>query len=694
MKPWRPPAAVLDHNWSKKLALATQIKASQPNLDQLCINSIRVLAIDAVQKANSGHPGMPMGMAPIAYLLWTRFMRYNPANPHWFGRDRFVLSAGHGSMLLYAMLYLTGYDLPLEQIKHFRQLGSITPGHPEYGRTPGVETTTGPLGQGFGNGIGMALAAQHLRARFERDNSGLFDHHIFGICSDGDLMEGVASEAASIAGHLGLGNVVYIYDDNHITIDGGTDLSFEEDVSWRFRAYGWHTQGVDDANDLDAVSRAIEYAIAEKTRPSLIRVRSHIGYGSPNRQDTSKAHGQALGAEEVKLTKRFYGWPEEPAFYVPDEALKHFRESGARGREHESDWNSRFESYSKAHRAEAAEFKSMLAGELPTGWDAELPQFTPKDSLATRESGSRAEQAIAKKVWNLFGGAADLNESTFVDIVDGGDFLRHDYAGRNLHFGIREHGMCSILNGVALHGGFIPYGSSFLIFTDYCRPSLRLAALMGIHVIYVFTHDSIGLGEDGPTHQSIEQLSGLRAIPNFTVIRPGDANEAAEAWRAAMTHEGGPVLIALTRQKLPTLDRTAMAPARELARGGYVLGETKGRSAEIILLASGSELHLAVGAREELEKRGHAVRVVSMPSMELFAKQDAAYRDSVLPPSLRRRLAIEAAAPMSWYRWVGLEGDVLGMTTYGASGPSQDVLKHFGFTVENVVEHALKLFAR
>jgi transketolase len=694
MKPWRPPAAVLDHNWSKKLALATQIKAAEPNIDQICINSIRVVAIDAVQKANSGHPGMPMGMAPIAYLLWTRFMRYNPANPHWFGRDRFVLSAGHGSMLLYAMLYLTGYDLPLEQIKHFRQLGSITPGHPEHGLTPGVETTTGPLGQGFGNGIGMALAAQHLRARFERDDSGLFDHSIFGICSDGDLMEGVASEAASIAGHLGLGNIIYLYDDNHITIDGGTDLSFDEDVSWRFRAYGWHTQGVDDANDLDAVSRAIENAIAEKTRPSLIRVRSHIGFGSPNRQDTSKAHGQALGVEEVKLTKRFYGWPEEPAFYVPDEALKHFRESGARGREYESDWNSRFERYAKAHSAEAAEFKSILAGELPAGWDAELPQFTPKDNLATRESASRAEQAIAKKVWNLFGGAADLNESTFVDVKDGGDFLRHDYLGRNLHFGIREHGMCSILNGVALHGGFIPYGSSFLIFTDYCRPSLRLAALMGIHVIYVFTHDSIGLGEDGPTHQPIEQLTGLRAIPNFTVIRPGDANEAAEAWRAAMTHQGGPVLLALSRQKLPTLDRTAMAPARELARGGYVLVETKGRSAEIILMASGSELHLAVGAWEELEKRGHAVRVVSMPSMELFAKQDAAYRDSVLPPALRRRLAIEAAAPMSWYRWVGLEGDVLGMTTYGASGPYQDVLKHFGFTVENVVEHALKLFAR
>jgi transketolase len=676
------------------VASATQIKASESNLDQLCINSIRVLAIDAVQKANSGHPGMPMGMAPIAYLLWTRFMRYNPANPHWFGRDRFVLSAGHGSMLLYAMLYLSGYDLPLDQIKQFRQLGSITPGHPEYGLTPGVETTTGPLGQGVGNGIGMALAARHLRARFERDNSGLFDHRVFGICGDGDLMEGVSSEAASIAGHLGLGNVIFIYDDNHITIDGGTDLSFDENVTERFNAYGWHTQGVDDANDLDAVSRAIENAIKEENRPSLIRVRSHIGYGSPNRQDTAKAHGQALGVEEVKLTKRFYGWPEEPAFYVPDEALKRFRDCGARGRELESDWNARLERYTKAHSAEAREFKSMLAGELPAGWDAELPQFTPKDTLATRESASRAEQVIAKKVWNLFGGAADLNESTFVDIVGGGDFERHDQAGRNLHFGIREHGMGAILNGIAVHGGFIPYGSSFLIFTDYCRPSLRLAALMGVHVIYVFTHDSIGLGEDGPTHQSVEQLSSLRAIPNFMVIRPGDANEAAEAWRAAMTHRGGPVLLALCRQKLPTLDRTAMAPARELARGAYVLTETKGRGAEIILLASGSELHLAVGAKDELEKRGRAVRVVSVPSMELFEQQDAAYRDSVLPPAQRHRLAIEAGSPMSWYRWIGLEGDVVGMTTFGASGPSPAVLKHFGFTVENVVDHALKLLAR
>jgi transketolase len=675
------------------VALATQSKAAQTNLGQLCINSIRVLAIDAVQKANSGHPGMPMGMAPIAYLLWTRFMRYNPANPHWYGRDRFVLSAGHGSMLLYAMLYLTGYDLPLEQIKLFRQLGSITPGHPESHLTPGVETTTGPLGQGVGNGIGMAIAAKHLAARFERDGSGLFDHRVFAIVSDGDMMEGVASEAASIAGHLQLGNLVYLYDDNHITIDGHTDISFSEDVCRRFEAYGWHTQAVEDANDLGAVARAIENAIAEEQRPSLIRVRSHIGYGSPNRQDTSKAHGQALGAEEVKLTKRNYGWPEEPPFYVPDETLRHMRECGARGRELEADWNQRFERYAKAHPADAAEFKAMLAGELPAGWDAELPQFTPKDALATRESASRAEQAIAKKVWNLFGGAADLNESTFVDVEGGGDFLRGNYAGRNLHFGIREHGMCAILNGIALHGGLIPYGSSFLVFTDYCRPSIRLAALMGARVIYVFTHDSIGLGEDGPTHQPVEQLASLRAIPNLTVIRPGDANEAAEAWRVAMGHRHGPVLLALSRQKIPTLDRAAMAPARELARGAYVLCETAGRAAEIILIASGSELQLAVGAKAELERRGRAVRVVSMPSFELFDRQDAAYRDSVLPPAIRHRLAIEAGVAQPWYRWVGLEGDVVGMTSFGASGPYQEVLKHFGFTVENVVERALKLLA-
>jgi transketolase len=673
------------------VATAPAIKGS---LDQLCINSIRVLAIDAVQKANSGHPGMPMGMAPVAYLLFTRFMRHNPKNPHWYGRDRFVLSAGHGSMLLYSSLYLTGYDLPLAELQRFRQLGSKTPGHPESLLTTGVETTTGPLGQGFGNGVGMAIAAKHLEARFERGGSGLFGHRIFGICGDGDMMEGISSEAASIAGHLGLGNIVYIYDDNHITIDGHTDLAFSEDVCRRFDAYGWHTQAVEDANDVAALSTALTNAIAEQDRPSLIRVHSHIGYGSPNRQDTSKAHGQALGVEEVKLTKQFYGWPLEPAFYVPSEALDEFRKCVPRGAELENRWKRDFESYARENPADAREFTAALAGELPAGWDRDLPIFTPKDTLATRESASRAQQVIAQRLPSLFGGAADLNESTFTDIKEGGDFARHNYAGRNLHFGIREHAMGAILNGIALHGGFIPYGSSFMVFTDYCRPAIRLAALMELHVIFVFTHDSIGVGEDGPTHEPIEQLSSLRAIPHLTVIRPGDANEATEAWRVAITHKQGPLMLALSRQKLHTFDRSVMAPAAGLARGAYVLTETAGRTPAIILIATGSEVQLAVAAKPELEKRGHAVRIVSMPSCELFAAQDQAYRDSVLPPAVTRRLAIEAGALMSWYRWVGTDGDIIGMTTFGASAPSADVLKHFDFTAENVVARALKLLER
>jgi transketolase len=673
------------------MALAPESRLSYSTLDHLCINSIRVLAIDAVQKANSGHPGMPMGMAPAAYLLFTRFLRHNPRNPKWYGRDRFVLSAGHGSMLLYASLFLSGYDLTLDDIKQFRQLGSKTPGHPENYLTPGVESTTGPLGQGFGNGVGMAIAAKHVAARFERGTSRLFDHRIFAIVSDGDLMEGVASEAASIAGHLGLGNIVYLYDDNHITIDGSTELSFAtEDVCKRFDAYGWHTQVVEDANDLDALSEAIENAIGVEDRPSLIRVRSHIGYGSPHRQDTAEAHGKALGAEEVKLAKQFYGWPTEPEFYVPDEARSEFRKCVERGARLESEWNRRFEAYANANLGEAAEFRSLMTGELPKGWDQDLPVFTPQDSLATRESAARAERAIAARVWALFGGAADLNESTFTDIKDGGDFERGAYAGRNLHFGIREHGMCAILNGIALHG-LLPFGSSFMVFTDYCRPSIRLAAIIGLHVIYVFTHDSIGLGEDGPTHQPIEHLTSLRAIPDLTLIRPADANEAVEAWRVAMTHKHGPVMLALSRQKLPTFDRSHLAPAAGLARGAYVLTETAGKTPEIILIATGSEVQLAVAAKPELEKRGHSVRVVSMPSFELFEQQDAAYRDSVLPPTIRRRLAIEAGAPLSWYRWVGLDGDIIGITRFGMSAPSAQVLKHFGFTVEHTVERALKL---
>jgi transketolase len=667
---------------------------NRSGLDQTCINAIRVLAIDAVQKANSGHCGLPMAMAPVGYLLYTRFMRHNPKNPEWFGRDRFVLSAGHGSMLLYSLLYLTGYDLSLDDIKQFRQLGSKTPGHPEYGVIEGIETTTGPLGQGFGNAVGMAMAAKHLEARFERDKSGLFDHRIFGICSDGDLMEGVASEAASIAGHLGLGNIVYIYDDNHVTIDGHTELTFDEDVCKRFDAYKWHTQVVEDANDLAALSKAIENAIKETSRPSLIRVRSIIGYGSPHKQGTSAAHSNPLGVEEVKLTKEFYGYPTEPPFFVADDALAHFRECVERGEDLERAWNAKFEAYSKKDPAAEAEFQAALANDLPIGWDAELPVFTPKDSLATRVSASQAAAAIGKKVWNLFGGSADLSESTFTDVKDGGDFERGHFEGRNPHFGIREHGMCAILNGLALHGGFIPYGSSFLCFTDYARPSIRLAAMMELQVVFVFTHDSIGVGEDGPTHEPIEHLSSLRAIPHLTVIRPGDANEAVEAWRTAMTHTHGPVLLALSRQKVPTLDRTKMAPASGARRGAYVLTESAGRPPEIILIGSGSELSLVVDAKAKLEEKGKSVRVVSMPSENIFEKQDQAYRDSVLPPSIRRRLAVEAGAPMSWYRWVGLDGDIIGMTTYGASGKYEEVMKHFGFTVDNVVARALKLLAR
>jgi transketolase len=676
------------------VALASKVNTNTNDLDQQCINSIRVLAIDAVQKANSGHPGMPMGMAPVAYLLFTRFMRHNPKNPKWYGRDRFVLSAGHGSMLLYASLHLSGYDLPLDEIKRFRQLGSKTPGHPEYGVTIGVETTTGPLGQGIGNGVGMAIAAKHMASRFDDGSSHLFDHRIFAICGDGDLMEGIASEAASIAGHLGLGNIIYLYDSNHVTIDGQTDLSFSEDVNHRFDAYGWHTQDVADANNLDALSHAIENAIAETSRPSLIRVHSHIGYGSPHRQDTSEAHGKPLGPDEIKLVKEFYGWPLEPPFYVPDAAAEEFGRCVQRGADYEADWQRRFDAYAKATPAKAAEFKSMLSGELPAGWDKDLPVFTPKEALATRESASRAEAAIQPHVWNLFGGAADLNESTFTNVKDGGDFERGDYSGRNMHFGIREHAMCAILNGIALHGGFIPYGSSFFVFTDYCRPSIRLSAIMGVHVIYVFTHDSIGVGEDGPTHQPIEHVGSLRLMPNLTVIRPGDANEAVEAWRAAMTHKHGPVMLVLSRQKMPTLDRSVVAPASGVARGAYVLTETAGKTPELILIGTGSELHLAVEAKAELEKKGHAVRVVSMPSTELFDRQEEAYRESVLPNAIRKRLGVEAGAQDSLYRWVGLDGDVVGMSTFGESAPVEALMKHFGFTVENVVEHALKLLAK
>ena len=667
----------------------------QSELDQLCITTIRTLSIDMVQKANSGHPGLPMGMAPAAYVLFSNFLRFNPHNPKWYGRDRFVLSAGHGSALLYSLLHLYGYDLPMEQLKRFRQLESMTPGHPENFKTPGVETTTGPLGQGFATGVGMAIAAKHMEARFEREGSGLFDHRIFAICSDGDLMEGISHEAASIAGHLGIGNLIYLYDDNHVTLDGPAPLSFSEDVNKRFEGYHWHTQAVEDGNDIAAIGKAIKTAIEVKDRPSIIRIRTIIGYGSPHRQGTSEAHGKALGPDEVKATKQFYGWPLEPDFYVPDASLKEFRKAVDKGKNAEDDWSRRFDTYAKKNSTEAKDFNQLLSGELPAGWDSEIPSFTPKDDLATRKSASKVEQAILKKVWGLFGGSADLNESTFTDMEGDKDFERGSYAGRNIKFGVREHAMCGILNGIAQSGGFIPYGSSFFCFTDYARGSIRLTCLMGLHVIWVFTHDSIGLGEDGPTHQPIEQLTAVRAIPNITLIRPGDANEAAEAWRAAMLHKKGPTMLVLSRQNLPTIDRSnGFAPASGLQKGAYILTETKGKTPDVILIATGGELRFAVDAKPELEKKGLAVRVVSMPSFEIFDRQDQAYKDSVLPPNNRKRLAIEAGSPLCWYKWIGFEGDMIGMTTFGASAPYKDLAPHFGFTVENVVARAEKLIAR
>jgi transketolase len=673
---------------------ASDTKLEQSQLDQLCINTIRTLSIDMVQKANSGHPGLPMGMAPAAYTLFSHFLRFNPKNPKWSGRDRFVLSAGHGSALLYSLLYLYGYDLPFEELKRFRQLESMTPGHPENFKTPGVETTTGPLGQGFATGVGMAIAAKHMEARLEREGSGLFDQRIFAIVSDGDLMEGISHEAASIAGHLGLGNIIYLYDDNHVTLDGPAPLSFSEDVNKRFEGYHWHTQAVEDGNDIAAIGKAIQAAIDVKDRPSIVRIRTIIGYGSPHRQGTSEAHGKALGPEEVKLTKQFYGWPLEPDFYVPDAALKEFRKAVDKGKQSEDDWSRRFDTYAKKNSAEAKEFHQLLSGELPAGWDADLPTFTPKDNLATRKSASMVEQAILKKVWGLFGGSADLSESTFTDMEGDKEFEKGNYAGRNLKFGVREHGMCGALNGIAHNGAFIPYGSSFFCFTDYARGSIRLSCLMKLHVIWVFTHDSIGLGEDGPTHQPVEHLTAIRAIPNMTLIRPGDANEAREAWRAAMLHKDGPTMMVLSRQNVPTFDRTDMAPATDLHKGAYILTETKGKTPDVILIATGSELMFAVGAKPELEKKGHAVRVVSMPSFEIFERQSQAYRDSVLPPNNRKRLAIEAGSPLCWYKWIGTEGDMIGMTTFGASAPYKDLAPHFGFTVENVVARAEKLIGR
>jgi transketolase len=678
----------------------------QDKLDELSINTIRFLAIDAVQKANSGHPGMPMGAAAMAYVLWMKFLRHNPANPDWFDRDRFVLSAGHGSMLLYALLHLTGYDLPLEQIKQFRQWGSITPGHPERIHTPGVEVTTGPLGQGFGNGVGMAIIEKHLGARYNREGHNVVDHYTYAICSDGDIMEGVASESASLAGHLKLGKLIYLYDANQISLAASTSLTMTEDVPKRFAAYGWHTETIGDGNDIAAIDQAIQNARSEQTRPSLIMVRNHIGYGSPNMQDTFEAHGKPLGEDEVRRTKENLGWPKDREFYVPDEVLSHFRESITRGKAAEKEWTERFAAYTKAYPELAAELKRLINGQLPKDWTAALPQFTPQDGdMATRVASSKVINALAGKLPGLIGGAADLEPSTKTAMKELGDFEPPEgqntdtqgstgggwsWSGRNLHFGVREHAMGAIANGIAAHGAAHPFTATFLMFSDYMRPTIRLAALMRLPVKFVFTHDSIALGEDGPTHQPVEHLASLRAIPGLVVLRPADANETAVAWQIAIEAHDHPVALILTRQNVPTLDCGKVALADGVRRGAYVLRDSVG-PLDLILIATGSEVSLALEALAILEQEDVNVRVVSMPSWELFEQQGEEYRQSVLPDSTPARLAIEAASPLGWHRWVGSRGDILAVNRFGASAPGDIVMQEFGFNVDNVCRRAKNL---
>ena len=662
-------------------------------LDQLCINTIRTLAMDGVQKAKSGHPGMPMGMADAAYVLWTRFLSHNPADPDWPNRDRFVLSAGHGSMLLYSLLHLTGYDLPLEELESFRQWGSRTPGHPEYGLTSGVETTTGPLGQGFANGVGMAMAERFLAATFNRPGFPIFDHYTYAIVSDGDLMEGLSHEAASLAGHLGLGKLIYLYDDNEISIEGSTDITFTEDVVARFRAYGWHVQEV-DAYDLAGVEAAIRAAQAETERPSLIACHSHIGYGSPNKQDTASAHGAPLGEDEVRLAKEALGWSPDAQFFIPEDALAVFRQAVKQGREAQAGWQETFERYQAAYPEEAALLETLWAGRLPEGWTDVLPTFSSEDGpLATRKASGAVLNALAPALPTLIGGSADLAPSNNTLLTGYDDFQSASPTGRNLRFGVREHAMGSILNGLALHGGLLPYGGTFMVFSDYMRPPVRLAAMMGLPIVYVWTHDSAWLGEDGPTHQPVEQLVALRAIPNLVMIRPADANETAAAWRVALERRDGPTGLALTRQKLPVLFETNRNPADTVARGAYVLADSSGIP-EVLLIASGSEVHVALEARDLLAQKGVAVRVVSMPSWELFDAQPASYRESVLPPQVTARLAIEAGVTQGWARYVGLAGDVLGLDRFGASAPYKVLLEQFGFTAETVVGRALRLLGK
>ncbi|HEY4317421.1 MAG TPA: transketolase [Herbaspirillum sp.] len=679
-------------------------------IDESSVNTLRFLSIDAVQKANSGHPGLPLGAAPMAYVLWTRFLKHHPANPQWFDRDRFVLSAGHGSALLYSLLHMTGYALPMEQLQQFRQWGSITPGHPERNLTPGVEVTTGPLGQGFGNGVGMAIAEANLAAIYNREGHTLVDHHTYGIVSDGDLMEGIASEAASLAGHLQLGKLIYLYDANEVTLSAGTDITFSEDVAARFDAYGWHTQWVEDGNDLAAIAAAIAAAQAETRRPSLILVRTHLGFGSP-KQDTFEAHGSPLGVEDVRLTKRKLGWPEEPPFLVPEDVRAHFLARNEGAEKMEAAWWDRFPAYEKEFPELCHEFQQRLRtgpSSVPPHWDADMPQF-PADpkGVSTRVASGKIMNAIARRFPALMGGSADLDPSTFTALSglgvfeadgvvpsgkqksDNGDWGR---AGRNLHFGVREHAMAAIMNGMAAHGGMVPYGATFLMFSEYMRPAIRLAALMGLHVVYVFTHDSIALGEDGPTHQPIEQLASLRAIPDLLVIRPADANEAVSAWHVATAASERPVALVLTRQNVPTLDRARFAAADGLRRGAYVLADAAGGKPDLTLIASGSEVALIVAAGEQLAKQNVAVRIVSMPCWELFDEQPREYRDSVLAPG-GVRMAVEAGIAQGWHRYVGDRGDVLSIEKFGASANADVMMREYGFTVENVCKRAAALLA-
>jgi transketolase len=661
------------------------------DLKTRAINTLRFLSADAVQKANSGHPGLPMGAAAMAYTIWTRHLRHNPRNPKWPGRDRFVLSGGHGSMLLYSLLHLTGYDLSLDDIKNFRQWESLTPGHPEYGLTPGVETTTGPLGQGFATGVGMAIAAAHLAAVFNRPNYEIFNHHIYAIVTDGDLMEGISSESASLAGHLKLGRLIYLYDNNHISIDGSTDLAFTEDRAARFEAYDWHVQEISDGNDVDAIDNAIQ-AAKQDERPSLILCRTHIGYGAPHKQDTAEAHGEPLGDDELNAAKENLDWPKEPRFFIPDDVLAFYRQAVERGAKLENEWNARMQAYRNAFPELGAEFDRRMNGVLPSGWDADLPVF-PADpkGMASRAASGKVINALAPNLPELIGGSADLRPSNKTWIDGSPDFQKKTPNGRNFHFGVREHAMGAAINGMALHGGVIPYGATFLVFSDYMRPAIRIAALSHIPSIIIFTHDSVGLGEDGPTHQPVEHLAALRAIPNLTVIRPADANETVEAWKVAITHRDQPIALIFSRQNLPTLDRSVYAQADGLQKGAYILADMGDGAPELILMASGSEVSLIVEAGVKLAADGLRVRLISFPSWELFEQQDKAYRESVLPKNIRARLAVEAGVAQGWERYTGDSGGVLSIERFGASAPAKIIFEKLGFTVDNVITKAKEL---